>query len=231
MRPCFDAAILGLTRLGSPLLDLFFPVPELRGERCLLEEPFCERCGHPYWGEIDGPFRCTNCGGRVCHYAKARAQYLNRGAVREAVHAFKYAGEYWLRRMLGEWIVEGFERHYADMAFDMIVPVPLHPSRFRWRGFNQAEELAKVLSSRMGVPLVRGLRRLRDTGVQAAMGRRERWTNVRGAFGLAGSGAYRDTRVLLVDDVFTTGSTVNECARQLRRAGALSVHVIAVARG
>lgn len=226
-----SAAIAGIRGLGSSMLDVFFPVPRLEGGRRLLEAPFCERCGHPYWGQMGGRFRCVNCGGRACHYEAARAQYLNRGAVRETVHAFKYGGAYWLRRMLGGWIVEGFERHYAGVGFDVIVPVPLHPSRLRWRGFNQAEELGKVLSRRTGLPVIAGLRRLRDTGAQVAMGRRERRSNVRGAFGLAGSGTYRDTRVLLVDDVFTTGSTVNECARQLRRAGAASVHAITVARG
>lgn len=231
MKALCPVAMPGIRALGTSLLDVFFPVPRMEGERRLLEAPFCERCGHPYWGQIGARFRCVNCGGSACHYVAARAQYLNRGAVRETVHAFKYGRAYWLRRALGEWIADGFERHYGGMGFDVIVPVPLHPSRLRWRGFNQAEELGKALSRRIGLPVIEGLRRLRDTGAQVAMGRRERRSNVRGAFGLAGSGAYRDTRVLLVDDVFTTGSTVNECARQLMRAGAASVHAITVARG
>lgn len=231
MKRCAGMALSMFRELGSPLLDLFFPMPELVGERHLLEMPFCERCGHPYSGRIDGPFRCTNCAGRACYYDAARAQYLNRGAIRAAVHRFKYAREYWLRKTLGAWIVEGFHRHYAGMVFDLVMPVPLHPSRLRWRGFNQAEELARALAHRLGYPFGRGLRRLRDTGTQAEMGRRQRWANVRGAFGLAESTPCRDTRILLVDDVFTTGSTVSECARTLKRAGALSVHVIAVARG
>lgn len=224
-------AVPALGGLGSSLLDVFFPVPEVAGERRLLEAPFCERCGHPYWGEIGARFRCSNCGGRPCHYEAARAQYLNRGAVREAVHAFKYGGAYWMRGTLGDWIVAGFERHYGGMAFDLIVPVPLYPARLRWRGFNQAEELARTLSRRTGVPSAPVLRRLRDTGAQVAMGRRERQSNVRGAFGLAGPGACRDTRLLLVDDVFTTGSTIDECARILKRAGAASVHAMTVSRG
>lgn len=226
-----NVVTMAIRELGSPLLDLFFPMPALEGERRLLERPFCERCGHPYKGQIDRPFRCSNCAGMRCHYDAARALYLNRGGVRDAVHQFKYARQYWLRRTLGAWIIEGFDRHYPGMAFDVIMPVPLHPARFRWRGFNQADELARALSENTGFPVARALRRLRNTAVQAAMGRRERWVNVRGAFGLADSMACRDTRILLVDDVFTTGSTVNECARLLKRAGALSVHVIAVARG
>lgn len=231
MMPWMRSAVSGIRALCSSVLDVFFPVPQLDGERRLLEAPFCERCGHPYWGQIQGRFRCSNCGGRACHYVAARAQYLNRGVVRETIHAFKYRREYWLRRTLGEWVVEGFERHYGAERFDAIVPVPLHPRRLGWRGFNQAEELAKALSRRSGLPVIRALRRLKDTAAQVAMGRRERRSNVRGAFGLAGSGTYRDTRILLVDDVLTTGSTIDECARQLRRAGAMSVHAITVSRG
>lgn len=231
MNAAWPALASAAREFGLPLLDLVFPLPDPLPLCHRLEPPFCARCAHPFDGQICRPFRCANCGGRPCHYDSARAQFLNRGPVRAAIHAFKYDRAFWLRRRLGAWLVEGFDRFHRARDFDAIVPVPLHPARLRWREFNQATELSRWLSRHSGLPVHPWLRRIRHTRVQATLTRAERRANILGAFGLAPDADCRDTRALLVDDVFTTGSTVNECARLLKRAGAASVHVLAVARG
>ncbi len=115
-------------------------------------------------------------------------------------------------------------------GIDAILPVPLHPSRERERGFNQAYILAKLLSRRHGVPVLKGLlRRIRPTPPQAGK-RRERIRNVRGAFRVHHPEQIRGRSILLVDDVYTTGATVNECARVLMKAGARGVWVYTLAR-
>jgi ComF family protein len=119
----------------------------------------------------------------------------------------------------------------CDRQFDIIIPVPLHPARERERGFNQASLLAELLSARTSIPSKPLLERIRYTTTQTALDRSERMENLHNAFRLRKNMNMRDLRVLLIDDVLTTGSTLNECARILKGAGAISVHAVTAARG
>jgi ComF family protein len=211
-------------------VSLVFPLPE-RPAGVVLREPFCERCAQPYPAAVSGPFRCANCAGARCWYDQARAAYLSRGAVRDAIHRFKYDRVFWLRRWLGAWLCEGYDRYFAGAGIDAVVPVPLFPRRRRWREFNQAEELAEWLGRERGVPVWRCLRRVRDTETQSTLDRRGRHENLRGAFELASGAAVREASLLMIDDVFTTGATVDACARVLKAEGARRVDVLTVARG
>lgn len=115
---------------------------------------------------------------------------------------------------------------------DLLVPVPLDKRRYRKREFNQAHLLAKVVSRRFGIPLSPFvLRRTRTTLPQTGLNRREREENVKGLFRVAKAKECRGKTILVIDDVFTTGSTANECAKVLSRAGAREVNVLTVARG
>ena len=114
--------------------------------------------------------------------------------------------------------------------FDLIVPVPLHPTKQRERGFNQAAVLAQALSKRTSLPVGKALRRVRYTKTQTAFDRAERMQNLRHAFCLRPRADVQGLRVLLVDDVLTTGSTLSECARVLKKAGASSVYAATAAR-
>ena len=111
------------------------------------------------------------------------------------------------------------------------MPVPLHPARKRERGFNQAELLALALHRHSGVPVENALQRTRYTTTQTQFDRSERMENLKGAFRLRRGSNVQDLRMLLVDDVLTTGSTLSECASVLKKAGALSVHAATAARG
>jgi ComF family protein len=112
----------------------------------------------------------------------------------------------------------------------MIVPVPLHPAKERERGFNQAALLAELMAERMSLQIKPVLERVRYTTTQTAFDREERMENLRNAFRLRKKADVRHLRVLLIDDVLTTGSTLSECARVLRRAGAVSIHAATAAR-
>lgn len=114
---------------------------------------------------------------------------------------------------------------------DAFIPVPLHHVRFREREFNQAEELTRLLSKQSGIPMWNALKRIRYTTTQTKLDRSERMENLRGAFRVRHTHRVKGRHPILVDDVFTTGSTVEECSRVLLRAGAASVRVITVARG
>jgi ComF family protein len=197
-----------------------------------IEAPFCERCSQPFDGAITQSFSCSNCSGREVHFECAVAPYRSHGVVRDFVHAFKYQRQLHLRRSLGAWLAEALDDpRIAGRPFDALVPVPLHHIRFREREFNQAEELARQVSKKAGVPVTNALRRVRYTTTQTKLVRSERMENLRGAFRVRQNAEVKGRHIVLVDDVFTTGSTVEECSRMLLRAGAASVRVITVARG
>ncbi len=193
--------------------------------------PFCEKCAEPFAGAIDGPFACGNCANQTLHFDAAIAGYRARGVVRRLIHEFKYQQRIYLRHVIGDWLAAALQDPRLDPAqFDVIVPVPLHPAKQRQRGFNQAELLARSLSARSGLPVELAMERVRFTETQTAFDRSERMENLHNAFRLRQGRDVRGSRVLLVDDVLTTGSTLSECARVLKRAGASCVYAATAAR-
>ncbi len=196
-----------------------------------IEAPYCAVCSEPFSGEIEGAFTCPNCRERKFAFECAVSAYRGRGLVRELVHRYKYQQQYYLRRPLGAWLAAGLDdERIRRRRADAIVPVPLHPQRERERGFNQAAALCPGLSQAAGLPVWPALRRIRATETQTHFSRLQRLRNLRGAFAPAPRWPVAGAHLLLVDDVFTTGATVDECARVLRRAGAASVRVLTVAR-
>jgi ComF family protein len=196
-----------------------------------IASPFCPVCGVPFATEdgIDHP--CGPCLTDRPPFARARSATVFQGAVQELVHRFKYGRKMHLARPLGLLTARALSDFARQAAPDCIVPVPLHNRRLRERGFNQSQLLGRMLAKRWSIPLsVNNLRRIRWTEPQVGLSSSERERNVRGAFAIADPAHIREKRVLLVDDVYTTGSTVAECARTLARAGAEEVFVITVAR-
>jgi ComF family protein len=193
--------------------------------------PFCTVCGEPFRTEGGIVHPCGPCLTTPRTFVAARAAALFAGPVEEMIHRYKYGRKVQLRRPLGLLAAERLRTFADEAAPDLLVPVPLHRKRLRSRGFNQALLIARVLEREWGVPLARsGLERIRWTEPQVRLSAAERERNVRGAFAVAEPAAVAGKRVMLVDDVFTTGSTVDECARVLRRAGATGVVVATVAR-
>jgi competence protein ComFC len=193
--------------------------------------PFCDKCSEPFEGSITGTFSCANCVHRTIYFDAAVAAYRGRGIVRQIIHEFKYGHQIHLRHLVARWLNAALDdERLRGRRFDVIVPVPLHPARQRERGFNQANLLAELLSAQTSIPSRPLLERIRYTNTQTALDRAERMENLHNAFRLRKNADVRGLRVLLVDDVLTTGSTLSECARVLKRAGALSVHAATAAR-
>lgn len=193
--------------------------------------PFCTKCSEPFFGAITQTFSCANCEHRTLHFDAAVAAYRSRGLVRKLVHDFKYGRQRHLRYPLAVWLSETLnDPRLRGRRFDMIIPVPLHAARERERGFNQATLLAELLAPKLALPLRPVLERIRYTTTQTAYDRAERIENLQDAFRLRKNWDVRELRVLLIDDVLTTGSTLSECARVLKAAGAMSVHAATAAR-
>lgn len=201
-----------------------------------VDAPYCRRCGMPYSGEIAVEFECANCRGAALGFDWARAAVVATPLVLDVVHRYKYNAAKWfepfLSGLLAARAVSALAGAAGEAGWDYLVPVPLHPVKRRERGFNQAHRLALGLSQASGVPLnERLLRRVEYTQTQTMLNRDQRAENVRDAFCLRPGADVRGRRVVLVDDVLTTGSTTSACARVLRDEGALEVGVWTVARG
>lgn len=196
-----------------------------------VKPPFCERCGLPVSGEIAGDFECDSCRHKRWFFAAARAAVIARGVAMELVHRYKYQRALWFEPVLAGLLAAAAAPWFQARACDLIVPVPLHPVKEREREFNQAERLARRLGESARIPMNEHLlQRVKFTGTQTLLTRAQRAENLRHAFAVAPGQRLDGRRVVLVDDVFTTGATVNECARALRAAGAASVHVWTLGR-
>jgi len=203
-----------------------------------LAPPFCDICGEGYDGAIEAAFACPNCRELSFAFAFARPALRHDDRSRELIHRLKYGRELHLAGELGGLAAEAFDDpRLAGARADgwPLVPVPLHWLRHQHRHFNQSAEIARALAEATGLPVLRALKRTRRTGTQTRLTRRQRLENLRGAFVLTRAGlafaAGKPPGVVLVDDVFTTGSTVHECARALRRGGVQNVIVVTVMRG
>ncbi len=208
-------------------------------ERCapqldFVQAPHCTTCGHPFYGEVDEAGRmCPHCVGLEPAFREGCTAVLFKGPARALVIELKYhRGLHVLADMEAV-----FRRATAVLDFvrgATLVPVPLHPRKQRERGYNQSALLAKHLARAAGGgTVVEGLlRRTVDTQTQTAFDRKTRQANLKNAFALVrGASLNPDLHYILVDDVFTTGSTLNGCARVLRRAGCLNLDVVTFGHG
>ncbi len=190
-----------------------------------VENPVCAICQRQAIGGKTHPGCKTRYGLdgliAVCRY---------RGAVKVGIQKIKYKWVYDIEKVLCDILVERLWKF--DFPKDLIlVPVPLHKKRKNWRGFNQAELLTKDLAKRFGVQSLSSLIRIVDTKTQVGLKRDERKKNVLGAFAVGAGNDVKGKNIMLVDDVYTSGATMSECAKVLKRAGAKNVWAMALALG
>ncbi len=197
-----------------------------------IKGPICAVCGIPFiaYGDVPETHKGRLCGGCITEktpFKEARSAFAYEGLVLEAVHRFKYGGRVALAGYLGRLASEAAE---FPARPHVVVPVPLHKDRLRKRGFNQSLLLAREVAKRLRAPVdYVNLKRVRKTDPQINLRSREREENIKGAFAVRDDKAFSDKNVLLVDDVFTTGATIRECAKALKYAGA-EVYVLTLAR-
>jgi ComF family protein len=213
-------------------------------EACLedcepIAAPFCPRCGLPFVGDVARDHLCGDCRTHPGAFERARSAGRYAGALKALIRLFKFQGRVGLARPLGRLLLDSFERHWEPARIDLILPVPLHTRRMRRRGYNQAYLLLRhwgkwyqrarqrPLPCRIERDL---LRRVRATAPQTGLDRVARERNLIKAFALADPQICAQQRILLVDDIHTTGATVNACARVLYNAGARRVEVLTLAR-
>jgi ComF family protein len=198
-----------------------------------VKDPCCSTCGHPFYGELAGERMCPHCEGMHPEYREGRTAVLLKGAARSLVHELKYhRGLHVLTDI--EAILRRAPRIVDFTRGATLVPVPLHPRKERERGYNQsallAECFARATDGQARVETL--LERRVDTASQTGFDRKTRRANLKNAFALLGGAAITPVQhYILVDDVFTTGSTLNSCAGVLRRAGCLNLDVVTFGHG
>jgi len=238
-----------VTTVLTALAELLFPSLCLTCGRILLERrahflcpecssgirfivsPLCPICGIPFPAEEGPDHTCGDCILSHRHIGAARSLGVYEAVLLNAIYAFKYGGNLTLGEKLGQLMADHLYPSFRIEDYSLIIPVPLHPRRLRQRGFNQSVILARQIAKRRGVAMdFRALRRIVDTESQAGLKKEERRSNIRKAFDISGPEGIRGKRILLVDDVYTTGSTLAECARILLKGGADAVGALTLAR-
>jgi ComF family protein len=241
--------------ISARLLDMVYPpscelceAPQVGGrylcEDCRnklprVESPFCQKCGEMFEGNISTAFLCPNCTDLDYAFSFARPVLLSSDAARHLVHMFKYGKAIHLARELAMLAAEAFDDPRLQRALAekwTLVPVPLHWARKQHRHFNQSEEIARHLGKILGLPMIPVLNRIRATPTQTNLSRKQRLQNLRGAIQISARGRRwikggAATGIILIDDVFTTGATVQECAQVLRKNLQENIVVVTVVRG
>jgi len=191
---------------------------------------FCPLCGEPYAAQGEAVALCGPC--RTLHRPWSGFGFyaVYKGALSEAITSFKYRADFGYLRLLQYCLLQAWQRHLAVFGCDVVVPVPLHPRRLGQRGFNQSLEICRPLAPRLKAALApKALCRLRDTASQSGLDRPQRRRNM--SWSVSGDpDIVRSLRILLVDDVYTTGVTAEVCSRALLRAGARRVDLLVLAR-
>jgi len=205
--------------------------PECISRINFIRSPLCISCGIPFADIYGTNHLCGDCISSRPPFTVARALGMYGKTLLDAIHLFKYNGKIAMGEILGEMMAQ-YDYDSLDIRdHSLLIPVPLHTLRLKERGFNQALILARHIAHKFFLPLdFTTLKRSVDTKPQVNLGRSERVKNIKGAFDLAHKEKIRGKKILLVDDVYTTGSTVRECTRVLIEKGAKEVSVLTLAR-
>ena len=203
------------------------------------EPPFCFVCGMKFYGTHLRNHRCGKCAHSSPDVSRVRAAGMYDGLMKEALHLFKYSGRIALSRPMGGLMLDAYRRYFTDLHQPLLIPVPLHPSKLKHRGFNQsfllAREFHRCAVSQQGRTAgfsidCRSLVRIRKTPSQTDFAGEQRKRNVKDAFDVTKPARFRGRCIVLVDDVYTTGATCSEAACTLLKAGAGTVDVLVAAR-
>ncbi len=232
------------------LLDVFFPASCLHcgdavedsdfGHLCracgrelfLAKPPTCTTCGFPFFGILAGPQSCPHCAELDPVFERGKTLFLAKGPGRSIVHELKYHSGFYAFKDLSRMLRSS--PHYVEyLKGSTLIPVPLHPTKLRERGYNQSERIARYLSGEIGdCPTKCLLQRVKYTQTQTRLNREARHRNVKNAFALAPDAVVIPHQTyILIDDVFTTGSTLDACAAVLRQAGARQIKVATLGHG
>lgn len=237
--------------LLSSLIDIIYPPrccictdfleehPAGRGDICdecfisfkELAHPFCSICAEPFKSKVEEDHLCERCLRKRPFYDELRAPYLYEEKLMKAIQLIKYSGKSYIVKSLGP-LLGVYAKNLISITKNMIIiPVPLHRKKIRQRGFNQSGLFVKAISPILGLETdYYTLVRTRYTASQAGLNLEQRRKNVKGAFEVRGDSDIKGKAVILVDDVATTGNTMNECARILKKAGAGKVLGLTLAR-
>ncbi len=198
----------------------------------IVEDPRCLTCGYPFFGAVESHGDCQHCSRLRPRFSRGWSISLFRGSVRDLVYALKYENSLWALDDLAK-IAEYAEGLVDYLEDAILVPVPLHSRKLRERGYNQSELVAREIGKRFNCVISTSLLdRTVDTPSQTQFNRKDRYRNLRNAFSINPKGKIESSqRYILVDDVFTTGSTLNACASVLRKAGAKQVDVLTIGHG
>jgi ComF family protein len=201
-----------------------FEDPRPLCDRCLtslrrLDGPLCPVCGIPVPTDILGEgYVCSSCRKQAPPFDKARAWGLYGDLLRKTIHHFKFEGLRHLDIPLGNLLAEVFNEHFSEEHPEILVPIPIHPRRHRERGYDQTLLLARRLSRLCGLPIDRSTHRCRHTSPQFGLNLGARRSNLRGAFSIDPGHQLTGRRILIVDDVMTTGTTVGELGKLIKRS-------------
>lgn len=202
----------------------------------LVLPPVCYVCGNPCSGRYG---LCEDCLAKI-NYCECKENFKENGwsccyykdALKECIHLFKYKGYVGLADIFGDIMASFVKKNGIGKETDLIVPVPVHPAKRRERSYNHAEVLAASLSRAAGIPVdARSLKKIRWTTSQSELDRKKRLDNVKDTFLVVNRSVFSEKRVLLVDDVYTTGATINECTKALLEAGASKICFLTLAKG
>jgi ComF family protein len=229
----------------KPVSDLFFPngcivcgkattnaniCPQCMYELNHIEPPFCTKCGKPFTSNKGISHICYDCIKDKNKFIMSRAVFEYNGATVKLIHRFKFGDQVNLSSFFSDELIKLYNIHFAAQGINAILPVPLSIRRLKHRSYNQTQLLAKRLSEKLSLPIfTQVLEKAKETPPQSRLSAEKRHENVKDAYRVTNNLLLKGKKVLLIDDVITTGATVNACTKALMRAGIKQVYVMAIA--
>ncbi len=229
----------------KPVSGIFFPsacivcgkatanaeiCPQCVHEFNVIKAPFCIKCGKPFTSDTGISHICYDCIKDKNKFVMSRAAFEYNGAAAKLIQRFKFGDRVNLSSFFSDELIKLYKTHFSAEGINAILPVPLSIRRLKHRSYNQTQLLAAVLSKKLSLPIYsQVLEKVKETPPQSRLSAEKRHENVKDAYRVTDRVSLKGKRVLLIDDVITTGATVNACTGVLRHAGIKQVYVMAIA--